>query len=255
MRTVTSRRWVTLRPVWTTGSRSGGVHWCRSSDAAPERGSGFDRSSGTRCRRTSQPAVQHKRDGRPVWRMLLGRARPVPTRQRCHRGEVRLRRRRRATAIYAAVSSGHTGHAESVRITYDPNQVTYGQLLRIFFAVVHDPTQLDRQGPDDGSQYRSVIFIPGPDAAANRRVLSRSAGQAPVFFPARSSRVWRRRLRVLPRRAVSPGLHELESLEPIHLDQRHAQAARSQAAIPGALPRPAGADARQRIEVGRPART
>lgn len=63
-----------------------------------------------------------------------------------------------ATANYDAVSSGTTGHAESVRITYAPSQVTYGQLLRIFFAVVHDPTQLDRQGPDDGSQYRSAIF-------------------------------------------------------------------------------------------------
>jgi peptide-methionine (S)-S-oxide reductase len=68
----------------------------------------------------------------------------------------------RATANYTAVSSGSTGHAESVRITYDPSQVTYGQLLWIFFAVVHDPTQLDRQGPDEGRQYRSVIFAQNP---------------------------------------------------------------------------------------------
>jgi peptide-methionine (S)-S-oxide reductase len=63
-----------------------------------------------------------------------------------------------ATAGYELVSNGDTGHAESVKITYDPSQITYGQLLRVFFSVAHDPTQLNRQGPDTGSQYRSSIF-------------------------------------------------------------------------------------------------
>jgi peptide-methionine (S)-S-oxide reductase len=62
------------------------------------------------------------------------------------------------TAEYETVSTGETGHAESVQIVYDPSQVTYGELLRVFFSVAHDPTQLNRQGPDTGSQYRSVIF-------------------------------------------------------------------------------------------------
>jgi peptide-methionine (S)-S-oxide reductase len=62
------------------------------------------------------------------------------------------------SAEYELVSTGDTGHAESVKITYDPSQITYGQLLRVFFSVAHDPTQLNRQGPDSGSQYRSVIF-------------------------------------------------------------------------------------------------
>jgi peptide-methionine (S)-S-oxide reductase len=63
-----------------------------------------------------------------------------------------------STAQYETVGTGTTGHAESVRITYDPNQLSFGQLLHIFFAVVHDPTELNRQGPDVGGQYRSAIF-------------------------------------------------------------------------------------------------
>jgi peptide-methionine (S)-S-oxide reductase len=63
-----------------------------------------------------------------------------------------------ASADYETVGTGTTKHAESVRITYDPTQVTYGQLLRVFFGVVQDPTELDYQGPDIGPQYRSVIF-------------------------------------------------------------------------------------------------
>jgi len=62
------------------------------------------------------------------------------------------------TAVYETVSTGRTGHAESVQVTYDPSQVTYGQLLKVYFAVAHDPTELNRQGPDSGPQYRSAIF-------------------------------------------------------------------------------------------------
>ena len=64
----------------------------------------------------------------------------------------------RSTALYETVSSGNTGHAESVQITFDPAAISYGQILQIAFSVVHDPTQLNRQGPDVGTQYRSSIF-------------------------------------------------------------------------------------------------
>ena len=63
-----------------------------------------------------------------------------------------------ASADYRKVSSGTTGHAESVLVVYDPSQVTYGQLLKVFFSVAHNPTELNRQGPDRGTQYRSAIF-------------------------------------------------------------------------------------------------
>ncbi|MBV6305263.1 peptide-methionine (S)-S-oxide reductase MsrA [Candidimonas humi] len=72
-----------------------------------------------------------------------------------------------ATAHYDVVSEGGTGHAESVEVTFDPQQVSYGTLLRVFFSVAHDPTQLDRQGPDTGTQYRSALF---PLDAAQREV-------------------------------------------------------------------------------------
>src|SRR5476651_373965 len=62
------------------------------------------------------------------------------------------------TAEYEKVGSGRTGHAEAVKITYDPSKITYGRLLQIYFSVAHDPTQLNRQGPDSGTQYRSTVF-------------------------------------------------------------------------------------------------
>jgi len=69
------------------------------------------------------------------------------------------------SAFYEIVSSGMTGHAESVKITYDPHQISYGKILQIYFSVAHDPTTLNRQGPDSGTQYRSAVF-PGTDEQA-----------------------------------------------------------------------------------------
>jgi peptide-methionine (S)-S-oxide reductase len=85
------------------------------------------------------------------------------------------------TAHYEAVCSDKTGHAESVSIAYDPSQITYGQLLKVFFSVAHDPTQLNRQGPDTGTQYRSVVFYTGADQKRMAQAYIDQLDQAKVF--------------------------------------------------------------------------
>jgi peptide-methionine (S)-S-oxide reductase len=105
-----------------------------------------------------------------------------------------------AKADYEEVSTGTTGHAESVQVTYDPAQVSYGELLRVFFSVAHDPTQLNRQGPDHGTQYRSAIFVRDDDQKRvalayieqlrNARVFAEpivtEVVPLPAFYPAES---------------------------------------------------------------------
>ncbi len=86
-----------------------------------------------------------------------------------------------STAEYEMVSTGSTGHAESVRITFDPAVVSYGTILRIFFSVAHDPTQLNRQGPDTGSQYRSEIFTLNDEQARVARNYVLQLDRAGVF--------------------------------------------------------------------------
>ena len=86
-----------------------------------------------------------------------------------------------AKPTYEQVGSGRTGHAESVEVTYDPSQVSYGQLLAVFFSVAHDPTQLNRQGPDVGTQYRSAIFYTKDDQKRVAEAYIAQLGQAKVF--------------------------------------------------------------------------
>jgi peptide-methionine (S)-S-oxide reductase len=85
------------------------------------------------------------------------------------------------TAHYEMVGTGRTGHAESVQIFYDPAVVSYGQLLRVFFSVAHDPTTLNRQGPDDGPQYRSAIFVQDAEQEKIARAYIAQLDQARVF--------------------------------------------------------------------------
>ena len=85
------------------------------------------------------------------------------------------------TADYEAVSTGRTGHAESVSVTYDPRQISYGRLLQIFFSVAHDPTELNRQGPDTGTQYRSAIFPVSAEQADVAKAYIAQLDQAHAF--------------------------------------------------------------------------
>ena len=87
----------------------------------------------------------------------------------------------RSTADYARVGTGSTGHAESVKIIFDPAKISYGQILQIAFSVVHDPTQLNRQGPDVGPQYRSVIFYADDDQKRIAQAYIAQLDQAHVF--------------------------------------------------------------------------
>jgi peptide-methionine (S)-S-oxide reductase len=86
-----------------------------------------------------------------------------------------------STAQYETVSGGDTGHAESVQITYDPTQITYGRLLQIFFSVAHNPTELDYQGPDHGTQYRSAVFPVNPEQRIVAQAYIAQLDKAHVF--------------------------------------------------------------------------
>lgn len=85
------------------------------------------------------------------------------------------------TAHYEVVSSGVTGHAESVKVSYDPSQISFGQLLKVYFAVAHDPTELNRQGPDEGTQYRSSIFYTSEEQKAVALAYIAQLDKAGVF--------------------------------------------------------------------------
>ena len=85
------------------------------------------------------------------------------------------------TAQYEAVCSGRTGHAEAVQVTYDPSQITFGQILKVFFSVAHDPTQLNQQGPDVGTQYRSAIFFASEDQKRISRAYVEQLNAAKIF--------------------------------------------------------------------------
>ena len=145
-----------------------------------------------------------------------------------------------ATANYKVVSSGSTGHAESVEITFDPTKISYGKILQIYFSVAHDPTQFNYQGPDVGPQYRSAIFPTNEEQARVAKAYIAQLDQAQVY--ARHDRHDdRTRPRLLSGRGLSPGLPDAEPDPALHRDQRPAEGPQPAAHLPGALPRGTGA--------------
>ena len=88
---------------------------------------------------------------------------------------------KKTTAHYEMVSTGSTGHAESVQVTYDPSQISYGKLLEVFFSVAHDPTELNRQGPDYGTQYRSAIFYSNDEQKRVAEAYIKQLNEAKIY--------------------------------------------------------------------------
>ena len=139
----------------------------------------------------------------------------------------------KSSANYRVVSSGTTGHAESVRITYDPAKISYGQLLKVFFAVAHDPTQLNRQGPDEGPQYRSAIFFSGPEQKSVAEAYITQLNDAKIF-PRRIVTTVVDARRLLPRRGRAPGLRPAQPVEPVRPRPRQAEDRAPREGFPGA---------------------
>ena len=150
----------------------------------------------------------------------------------------------RKTANYPAVGTGLTGHAESVQITYDPKEVSYAEILRIFFAVAHDPTQLNRQGPDTGPQYRSAIFYANDAERDLARSYIKELDKSGKFRGEIVTRVDPLK-GVLSGGELSPGLHREEPEQCLRRVQRPAEDPESQAPVSRVL-------SRDRPEIERP---
>ena len=144
------------------------------------------------------------------------------------------------------MSGGDSGHAEAVQIVYDPAQVTYGQILQVFFSVAHDPTQLNRQGPDTGTQYRSAIFYTNDDAEEDRGQPTSRSSTRPVRIRSASSRAWIRCNGFYEAEAYHQDYLLNHPTNPYIVDQRSAEGAQLSAPVAGAVRREAGD--RERVE-------
>ena len=140
------------------------------------------------------------------------------------------------TAHYEMVGTGTTGHAESVRVTFDPRQISYGRLLQIYFSVAHDPTQLNRQGPDTGTQYRSAIFPTSPEQAKIAKAYIAQLDAAHAFPAAIVTKIEPDR-GFYRGRGLSPGFPDAEPDLPLHRVQRPAEGREPEEHVPRQLPR------------------
>ena len=135
---------------------------------------------------------------------------------------------------YEQVSSGRTGHAESVRVTFDPSRVSYGKLLQIFFSVALDPTQVDGQGPDWGTQYRSELFVGDKEQERVARAYLAQLSAAHVFAKPIATRIDPAGP-FYPAEAYHQDYLDGASEQSLHRVQRHSESAPPGAAIPGKL--------------------
>ncbi len=140
----------------------------------------------------------------------------------------------KSTAHYEMVSEGNTGHAESVQITFDPSQVTYGQLLKIFFSVAHDPTEKNRQGPDTGTQYRSVIFYANDEQKNVAEAYVKQLDEAHIYSHPIVTQIVPLKA-FYAAEAASPTLHGKQSIPAVHHVQRCAKSKRTQEILSRAL--------------------
>ena len=135
-------------------------------------------------------------------------------------------------ADYDRVSTGRTQHAEAVLVTFDPKVISYGKLLQIFFSVVHDPTQLNRQGPDTGAHYRTEIFPQNEEQAKVAKAYVAQLDAAKVFPRADRDQDRHDEGRVLSGRGLSSGLRVPESEQHVHRHQRRAEGGEPQEFFP-----------------------
>ena len=135
------------------------------------------------------------------------------------------------TATYQQVVTETTGHAESVEVTFDPSRITYGQLLRIYFSVAHDPTQLNRQGPDTGTSYRSAIFYASEEQARLAKTYIAQLDEERVF--PKKIVTGDAITSLLQSGGLSSGLRLLPPRELLHSSLRSAENQRAEAAVPG----------------------
>ncbi len=139
------------------------------------------------------------------------------------------------TAAGAHYEAADSGHAEAVRISYDPKQISYAQLLQIFFAVAHDPTQVNRQGPDEGPSYRSAVFPQNASQTAQAKTFIARLNAVACIQGA--NRHQDRARGLLAGRGLSSGFRAEESKLSVHRGQRPAEGRSAEAPLPGTLPR------------------
>ena len=143
-------------------------------------------------------------------------------------------------AVYETVSSGRTGHAEAVRVTFNPREVSYGKILQVYFSVAHDPTQLNRQGPDSGTQYRSEIFPQSEAQAKAAKDYIAQLDQAHAFKRPIVTKTEFNEDAVLRGRGLSPGLRDPSSQPALHRVQRPAEGREPEEDVSGDVARHAG---------------